>query len=108
MSLLAVVKIKKSVTPSSGTAVTRAIKAIRVASLIWNSLVFMSGCAGSGRPEQRHGFEIDQRVDVEDEANPAVTQNCRTRQRVALLESLAEGLNDNLLFADQAVHQNAT
>ena len=50
---------------------------------------------------------LDQRIHVEDEADPAIAENCAAGQQILLPEGVAETLDHDLLFADELIHEQA-
>ena len=50
---------------------------------------------------------LDQRIHVEDKADPAIAENCATGQQILLPEGPAEALDHHLLFADEFIHEQA-
>src|ERR1043166_1232075 len=108
MSLLAVVKMKNNVLPNRGTAATRATTRSRSPSLNWNDLMCMRVTGDSSRLEKRRRFHLDQGIDVEDQTNPAVTQDGRTGQERVVFECFGQTFDDDFLLAEQAIHQQAT
>jgi hypothetical protein len=50
---------------------------------------------------------IDERMGIEDESDFPVTENRGSREGLALLETLVEAFDDDLLLADELIHKNA-
>ena len=69
-------------------------------------MVFGSWC-GSGANSRLRWLvgQPDQSVHVEDEADPAIAENCPTGQQILLSEGAAKALDHHLLFADELIHE---